>query len=95
MNNAKRKSRIVSGIILASMLVQSFAGVSAYAEEATEQTAVVDDTSYTLNSLDDMKDLMVSLTYAEYIEDYALVPDASEEIVVDVTRTTRNFQREK
>ena len=66
MNNAKRKSRIVSGIILASMLVQSLAGVSAYAEEATEQTAVVDDTSYTLNSLDDMKDLMVSLTYAEY-----------------------------
>ena len=86
MNNAKRKSRIVSGIILASMLVQSLAGVSAYAEEATEQTAVVDDTSYTLNSLDDMKDLMVSLTYAEYIEDYALVPDASEEIVVDVTQ---------
>ena len=83
MKHAKHKSRLVTAMIVASMLVQSFAGLAVFADEPTEP--VVDDTSYTLNSLGDMADLMVSLTYADYLADYSQVPDASKEITIDVT----------
>lgn len=91
MKNAKHKSKLVSILILASMLAQSFAGISALADgdeapaaaEVTAAKSVIDD-SYTLNSLDDMADLMVSLTYEEYLEGYSVIPDIDEETVLDI-----------
>lgn len=78
-------------MILASMLVQPLAGMSVYADEPvttaeTSASEIQDDTSYTLNSLDDMANLMVSLTYADYLADYANVPDTTKEIDIDVTK---------
>lgn len=91
MKNAKQKSKLVSILILASMLAQSFAGISALADgnEAPAATEVVSakseiDDSYTLNSLGDMADLMVSLTYEEYLDGYSVVPDIDEETVLDI-----------
>ncbi len=88
MRNAKFKSRFVTALLVAGMLAQNWAGLAVYAEGA--QTPV-DDTSYTLNSLGDMADLMVSLTYADYLADYSQVPDASKEIIVDVA----DYNKEK
>ncbi len=86
MRNAKHKNRLVTGIILASMLVQALAGIAVYADgENAVDVAPIDDTSITIHSLDDMSNLMVSVTYADYLAEYSQVPDASEEIVVDVT----------
>lgn len=86
MKNAKNVSRLVSFIILASMLVQSMSGMAVFADVnvANDQETVIDDTSITLNSLHDMADLMVSLTYDEYSSDYSTVPVASQEIVIDI-----------
>lgn len=50
----------------------------------TDDTVVDDGTSYTLNSLDEMEDLMVSLTYQEYQERYSNVPDIGEDTVIDI-----------
>ena len=94
MKNAKHRSKLASVLIIASMLAQSMAGMSVFAEpevtavaeEQTETTvAPADDgTSYTLNSLADMADLMVSLTYQEYLERYKEIPDVAENTVIDV-----------
>ena len=83
-------------MILASMLVQPLAGLSVYADEpvtAAETSApeVKDDTSYTLNSLDDMANLMVSITYADYLADYSQVPDTTKEIDIDVTKYNKDL----
>ena len=91
MRNAKNKNKLVTAMILASMLVQPLAGMSVYADEPvttaeTSASEIQDDTSYTLNSLDDMANLMVSLTYADYLADYANVPDTTKEIDIDVTK---------
>lgn len=91
MRNAKNKNKLVTAMILASMLVQPLAGMSVYADEPvttaeTSASEIQDDTSYTLNSLDDMANLMVSLTYADYLVDYANVPDTTKEIDIDVTK---------
>ena len=91
MRNAKNKNKLVTAMILASMLVQPLAGMSVYADEPvttaeTSASEIKDDTSYTLNSLDDMANLMVSLTYADYLADYANVPDTTKEIDIDVTK---------
>ena len=85
-------------MILASMLVQPLAGMSVYADEpaTTAETSapeIKDDTSYTLNSLDDMANLMVSLTYADYLADYALVPDTTKEIDIDVTKYNNELSK--
>ena len=87
MKNAKSISRLVSFVILASMLIQSLSGMAVFANvdvANNEDVALVDDTSYTLNSLHDMADLMVSLTYDEYSSDYSTVPVATQEIEIDV-----------
>ena len=91
MRNAKNKNKLVTAMILASMLVQPLAGMSVYADEPvttaeTSASEIQDDTSYTLNSLDDMANLMVSLTYEDYLADYANVPDTTKEIDIDVTK---------
>ena len=96
MRNAKNKNKLVTAMILASMLVQPLAGMSVYADEPvttaeTSASEIKDDTSYTLNSLDDMANLMVSLTYADYLADYANVPDTTKEIDIDVTKYNNNL----
>jgi len=99
---AKRQSRLVVSFIIISMLVQVFAGVPVFAqpETATEtvlenETVSVEDDGITrtLNSLDEMADLMVSTTYAEYLELYGNAPKATQEIVIkavdyDAEKTT-------
>ena len=96
MKNAKHKNRLVTAMILASMLVQPLAGMSVYADEPVTDaensvSEVKDDTSYTLNSLDDMANLMVSLTYADYLADYSQVPDTTKEIDIDVTKYNKDL----
>ena len=98
MRNAKNKNKLVTAMILASMLVQPLAGMSVYADEpaTTAETSapeIKDDTSYTLNSLDDMANLMVSLTYADYLADYALAPDTTKEIDIDVTKYNNELSK--
>lgn len=93
MRNATNKSRLVALTILICMLMQSLAGFSVFADtenNVTESVVAVDDTSVTLHSLHDMEDLMVSLTYSDYLNGYSLVPDATDEIVIDVT----NYNKE-
>ncbi len=103
MKNAKQKSRLASVLIIASMLAQSFAGISAYAEsdtptevaldvaeEATVDSVLNDGVTYTLNSLDEMADLMVSLSYEEYLDRYKEVPDVSDDTVIDVPVSSYN-----
>ncbi|MGN1122220.1 MAG: hypothetical protein ACI4RV_07615, partial [Eubacteriales bacterium] len=89
MKNAKHKNRLVTAMLVASMLVQPLTGLAVYAD--TTENAVTDDTSYTLNSLGDMAKLMVSLTYADYLEDHSQVPDATTEITIDVTDYNREL----
>lgn len=84
MKNAKHMSRLVAILIITSMLIQSLAGMAVFADAGAGNDVVSKDNSVTLNSLSDMADLMVSLTYSEYLEDYSLVPDAEEEIVIDL-----------
>lgn len=92
MKNAKHRSRLVAALITASMLAQPLAGFAAYAAETDERGGLIlDDTSYTLNSLGDMADLMVSLTYADYLSDYATVPDTTVTIDIDVTDYNRDL----
>ena len=68
MKIAKHQSRLVVFVIIASMLLQLMGSVCVFADEPTlTETEVIDD-SRTLNSLDAMEDLMVSITYAEYLE---------------------------
>ena len=74
---AKHHGRLVALILVASMLVQMFGGVIAFAE-------TVDDTTRTKHSLDAMADLMVSTTYSEYKALYEGVPNATQTVEVDV-----------
>lgn len=74
MKHAKQMQRLVTSLLLAGMLAQPFTGFAANAPgEESGKTAVVDDTSHTLNSLADMANLMVSITYKEYLEDHSQV----------------------
>ena len=86
MKIAKHQSRLVVLVLIASMLLQLMGSVVVFADEpAPAQTEVIDD-SRTLNSLDAMEDLMVSTTYAEYLEASVKdgIPDAvGEPIVID------------
>jgi hypothetical protein len=86
MKIAKHQSRLVVLVLIASMLLQLMGSVVVFADEpAPAQTEVIDD-SRTLNSLDAMEDLMVSTTYAEYLEASVKdgIPDAKgEPIVID------------
>lgn len=92
MRNAKHKIKLVTGIILVSMLFQALAGIVVYADgENSLEVTPVDDTSITIHSLDDMSDLMVSVTYADYLAEYSQIPDASEEIVVSVTEYNKEL----
>ena len=83
MKNAKHRNRLVTLFIIVGMLLQPIAGMAAFA--ADDEQDVIDD-SITLNSLADMADLMVSLRYSDYIEDYSTVPDATDTIEIDVTQ---------
>ena len=85
MKYAKHRNRLVTGIIIASMFAQLFAGLVVFADSDTTVQVPVDETSVTIHSLDDMANLMVSITYADYLAEYSQVPDTSEEIVIDVT----------
>lgn len=74
---AKKKSRLVVFVLLTSMLLQLFGSVAVYAvdDEAVIEKKIANST--TLNSLDEMADLMVSTSYEDYLEQYASmnVPD--------------------
>ena len=83
MKNAKHRNRLVTLFIIVGMLLQPIAGMATFA--ADDEQDVIDD-SITLNSLADMADLMVSLRYSDYIEDYSTVPDATDTIEIDVTQ---------
>ncbi len=85
MKIAKHHSRLVVLVLVASMLIQLMASFAVFADEPTStENAVIDD-SRTLNSLDAMEDLMVSTTYAEYLEAAVKdgIPDASATIKIN------------
>ena len=86
MKIAKHQSRLVVLVLIASMLLQLMGSVAVFADETPSTEAEVIDDSRTLNSLDAMEDLMVSTTYAEYLEASIKdgIPDATgDAIVVD------------
>ena len=94
MSNAKRKNRLAALIVTAGMLVQPLAGITVFAEtDAPVAAKTADDTSYTLNSLEDMKDLMVSITYEQYLSEHENVPAAKNEIMIDVTDYNKELSR--
>ncbi len=84
MKIAKHQSRLVVLVLVASMLLQLMGSVVAFADEPTSTESVVIDDSRTENSLDAMEDLMVSTTYAEYLEAARKdgIPDADCEPIV-------------
>ena len=86
MKIAKHQSRLVVFVLVASMLLQLMGSIAVFADETPSTEPEVIDDSRTLNSLDAMEDLMVSTTYAEYLEAAKKdgIPDADgEPIVVD------------
>ncbi len=102
MKIAKKQSRLVVSFIIISMLLQAFVSVSVFAQPETEADTVLieetvsvedDGVTRTLNSLNEMADLMVSTTYAEYLGLYGDTPKATQEIVIkavdyDAEKTT-------
>jgi len=68
MKIAKHQSRLVVFVLVASMLLQLVGSFAVFADEPASTNDEVIDDSRTLNSLDAMEDLMVSTTYAEYLE---------------------------
>ena len=74
---AKKKSRLVVFVLLTSMLLQLFGSVAVYAADDDYVIERKIANSTTLNSLDEMADLMVSTSYEDYLEQYASmnVPD--------------------
>jgi ABC-type glycerol-3-phosphate transport system substrate-binding protein len=94
MSMLKHKNRLAALILTAGMLVQPLSGVAVNAETAeSEAGKTVDDTSYTLNSLADMKDLMVSINYEQYLSEHENVPDAKKEIVIDVADYNKELSK--
>ncbi len=96
MKTAKHQSRYMSLVLVICMLMQLFSGLGVFA-----QPDVVDPdndgVTRTLNSLDEMADLMVSTTYAEYLALNQEAPKATEEIVIkavdyDKELTTANVE---
>ncbi len=85
MKIANTKSRISAILLVVCMLAQLFAGMFVYASEpvVTSVDPENDGVTRTLNSLHEMSELMVSTTYAEYLELYTGTPDAKEAIVID------------
>lgn len=81
MKTARRQSRLMSIMLVICMLTQLFSGICVFAEE----TPIDDGITRTLNSLDEMADLMVSTTYAEYLALNDEVPEATDEIVIKAT----------
>jgi len=97
---AKRQSRLVVSFIIISMLLQAFVSVPVFAQPETADEAVLvsapatvddDGITRTLNSLNEMKDLMVSTTYAEYHELYGDIPKATETITIKATDYDREL----
>ncbi len=85
MKIAKHHSRLVVLVLVASMLIQLMASFAVFADEPVSAEPEVIDDSRTLNSLDAMEDLMVSTTYAEYLEaaEKDGIPDASATIKIN------------
>lgn len=101
---AKRQSRLVVSFIIISMLLQAFVSVPVFAQPETADEAVLvsapasvddDGITRTLNSLNEMKDLMVSTTYAEYHELYGDIPKATETITIKATDYDRELTTAK
>lgn len=89
MKIATNKSRLTAIMLVLCMLMQIVFGVTAFADgdglnaADTGLTPDNDGVTRTLNSLDEMADLMVSTTYSEYKELHAGAPEASDAVVID------------
>ncbi len=79
MKIANRKRRLTALLLVVCMFVQLFAAMGVFAQDE-----VVDTTTRTLNSLDEMAELMVSTTYADYLELNAGAKMATQQVEVDV-----------
>lgn len=86
MKTARRQGRLISALLVICMLTQLFSGICVFADNDVSVTSVDDDgITRTLNSLDEMADLMVSTTYAEYLALNDGAPEATKEIVIKAT----------
>ncbi len=79
MKTAKPKSRVVAVFFAVILLVSSFAGTMVSAENTA---AIADETTHTLNSLADMANLMVSITYKEYLDDNVNAHDCDDGVEI-------------
>ncbi len=98
MKIAKHHGRTVAVTIILSMLLQVFGGTIAFAAKDSRYPYIPEDdtTSLTSNSLDAMADLMVSTTYAEYLDLNRHYSDAPEgaEIVINALEDCVNLDKE-
>ena len=82
-NTRKQFSRGVCFFLMLAMLFTSYAFIGGLSVSAVVESVGGSD-SLVRTSLDEIKSVLTGLVYSEYLESHSQVPDADDEIIIDL-----------